>query len=315
MIVAVVGPTAGSKSTLALDLAQSLDIPQFRTRFPDGVEVVNADAFGLYRGMDIGTAKLPLAERRGIAHHQLDQLWPDEDASVAAYQRHARADVEAILARGALPLVVGGSGLYVRALLDRLEFPPTDPEVRLRWQERLDVEGAPALHALLRERDPAAAQAINPENGRRLVRALEAIEITGKPFSATLPDGTYYYPDTLQFYLTRPLAVLDERIAQRSSKMFAAGLLTETQALLSDRVHPWGVTAQKATGYAQAKAVLEGEMTLEEAIDATAQATRQLARRQIKWFRRDERAVKIEISSGEEVRMFLDQARHQILGD
>src|SRR5690606_18824400 len=182
-VVAVVGATATGKSDLAVDLALAL-----------GGEVVNADASQLYRGMDIGTAKLTPAERRGVPHHQLDVLDVRQEASVAAYQRHARADLDRIAARGAVPVLAGGSGLYVRAVLDRLEIPPTDPAVRASWEARLAQEGAPALHARLAALDPAAAAAILPGNGRRLVRALEVIELTGRPFSATLPEPGYAVP-------------------------------------------------------------------------------------------------------------------------
>lgn len=314
MIVTVVGPTASGKSDFALDLAEMLmGQPWFQAGFPGGVEIVGADAFQLYRGLDIGTAKTPKPERRGIPHHQLDVLAPHEEASVAAYQRHARADVLGIQARAALPLVVGGSGLYVRALTELFEFPPTDPVARARWQSRLEVLGAPALHEVLAERDPEAAGRIDPNNGRRLVRALEVIELTGRPFSASLPDGTYWQNDTLQFYCTRDLSDLDERIAARTRVMFAGGLIEETRGLLADTKHPLGVTAAKATGYREAAAVLRGELSVAEAIAQTALATRQLSRRQIKWFRRDPRLVELGMS-GEERGVLLTQAGQQIRG-
>lgn len=314
MIVTVVGPTASGKSDFALDLAEML-VGQvwFQAVFPGGVEIVGADAFQLYRGLDIGTAKTPESERRGIPHHQIDVLAPHEEASVAAYQRHARADVLGIQTRAALPLVVGGSGLYVRALTDKLAFPPTDPAVRARWQSRLETLGAPALHEVLAERDPAAAGRIDPNNGRRLVRALEVIELTGQPFSASLPDGTYWQDDTLQFYCTRDLADLDARIEVRTRAMFAAGLVEETRGLLADTEHPLGATARKATGYREAAGVLRGELSVAEAIEQTALATRQLSRRQIKWFRRESRLVELAMSS-EEFGVLLTQASQQIRG-
>lgn len=317
MIVGIVGPTATGKSNLGLDFAQRVSRdPELNARFPGGAEIISADAFQLYRGMDIGTAKTPESQRHGIAHHQIDVLWPDAQSSVAAYQKYARADVAAIQSRGALPLVVGGSGLYVRALLDALDFPPTDPEVRAHWEAQSEQLGAPKLHEILQRKDPKAAETIEPFNARRLVRALEVIEITGRPFSATLPRGEYWQPDTHVFYLTRNLDELDERINARSREMFSQGLLEETAQLAADRAHPLGLTARKATGYSQALAVLNGELTVEDGIAATALATRQLSRRQIKWFRRDKRAVEVSwshASSEEQCRSFFVQARSQIL--
>lgn len=296
MILALVGPTATGKSELSLRLAQALGADdQLRARFPGGIEVISADAFQLYRGMDIGTAKVTLSQRRQVPHHQIDQLWPDEEASVATYQEKARADVLEIQSRHALPVVVGGSGLYVRALLDQLNFPPTDPAVRSRWEERLHAAGPQALHQVLAQLDPQAACAINPLNARRLVRALEAIEITGQPFSANLPSGEYWQAQTLQFYVTRPAAELEARIAIRSQLMFDQGLMDECQALLADTRHPLGLTAAKATGYSQAIAVLRGELEVEQAVAETALATRQLARRQHKWFKRDLRLHYLEL--------------------
>lgn len=318
MIVAIVGPTATGKSNLGLDFAQRVSRdPELKARFPGGVEIISADAFQLYRGMDVGTAKTPESQRHGIPHHQIDVLWPDAEASVAAYQKYARSDVTAIAARGALPLVVGGSGLYVRALLDVLEFPPTDPAVRARWEAQAEQLGASQLHEILQSKDPKAAETIEPLNARRLVRALEVMEITGRPFSATLPRGEYWQPGTHVFYLTRNLDELDERINVRSREMFSQGLLEETARLAADRAHPLGITAQKATGYSQALAVLRGEMTVEDGIAATALATRQLSRRQIKWFRRDKRATEVawsHMSLEEQGRRFFAQARSQILG-
>ena len=205
LVVGVVGPTATGKSDLAIALALRL-----------GGEVVGADASQLYRGMDIGTAKVPLEERHGIPHHQIDVLDVTQEASVAAYQRHARADIEAVLARGALPVVAGGSGLYVRAALDRLEIPPTDPEVRAALQERLDHEGVAALLAELRAADPQAADAIEPNNGRRVVRALEVIALTGRPFSATMPTREFVRP-TVLVGLRTDREALDARIDRRAS--------------------------------------------------------------------------------------------------
>jgi tRNA dimethylallyltransferase len=273
LVVAVVGPTATGKSDLGLALAEAL-----------GGEVVNADAMQLYRGMDIGTAKLAPDERRGVPHHQLDVLEVEEEASVSAYQRHARADVAAVHGRGRRAVVVGGSGLYVRALLDRLEMPPTDPEVRARLEERAEREGPGALHVRLAELDPDAAARITPGDVRRIVRALEVIELTGRPFSATLPAYEYALP-AVQIGLDCDRAELDARITARAERMWDGGLLDETAGLAARM----GRTARAAVGYAQALAVLAGELDEAEAREGTATATRRLARRQMTWFGRDPR--------------------------
>lgn len=272
-VIAVVGATATGKSGLALGLAEALG----------AAEIVNADAMQFYRGMDIGTAKLSIGERRGVPHHQLDVLDPSEEASVAAYQREARADVEGIAGRGAAPIAVGGSGLYVRALLDELEFPGTDPAVRAAIEAQREEIGAAGLHRLLAEKDPVAAATIDAANTRRVVRALEVIELTGKPFTANLPTGEYHWP-TIQFGLRGPNEWLDERIETRARQMIADGLLKEVAGLGA-----LGPTASRATGYSQALDCLAGRLPEEELASAIALATRQLSRRQIKWFRRDSR--------------------------
>lgn len=249
--------------------------------------MVSADASQLYRGMDIGTAKLAPAERRGVPHHQLDVLDVTEEASVAAYQRHARGDVAAVLARGALPVVVGGSGLYVRAVLDRLDIPPTDPATRARLERRAADEGTAVLLEELRRVDPAAAAAIEPNNTRRVVRALEVVELTGRPFSATMPDREFLRP-TLLIGLRCGRDALDRRIALRTARMFDAGLVDETRALEARGLRE-GRTASRAVGYAQALAVLDGTMTTDEAVADTALRTRRLVRRQESWFGADPR--------------------------
>ncbi len=275
-VLAVVGPTATGKSELALDLAEA-----------HGGEIINADSMQLYRGMDIGTAKVPVDERRGIEHHLLDVLSVREEASVAAYQTQARAIIDDLLARGRVPILVGGSGLYVRAALEDFEFPPTDPHVRAHFEHRAETEGPGLLHDELRAKDPEAAARIERANTRRIVRALEVIELTGKPFSASLPDPTYIYPTTA-IGIAVDTPELDARIAQRAAQMFASGLIEETEHLLTLGLAE-GKTASKAVGYAQAIDVIEGRTTIPEAIEATALATRQLARRQRTWFRRDPR--------------------------
>lgn len=276
-LIAIVGATATGKSDLAIALARHLD-----------GEVVNADALQLYRGMDIGTAKVPPTERLGVPHHQLDVLDVTEEASVSAYQAAARADLAAIRDRGRVPILVGGSGLYVRAVLDELEFPPTDPEVRARWERRAEEIGAPALHEELARRDPGAASSIGPGDVRRIVRALEVGELTGRPFAAFLPRPLHRDPSTVQIGLRQDRGALHERIARRVDGMLAAGLLEEVAALREyglDR----GVTARRAIGYEQGLAVLDGTMTTEQARESTVVGTRRLVRKQDTWFHRDAR--------------------------
>ncbi len=275
-LIVVVGATGTGKSDLALELASRL-----------GGEIVNADASQLYRGMDIGTAKLPPAERRGIVHHQLDVLDVRQTASVAAYQRAARAAVDDIASRGLVPVLVGGSGLYVKAVLDPLEFPGTDADVRAGVQERAERIGPRALHAQLAELDPVAAQAIHPANVRRVVRALEVIQLTGRPFSATLPRDGYLRP-TVQLGLRRPRPELDDVLAVRVHRMLANGFVEEVRALLPLGLRE-GRTARTALGYAQLVRHLDGELTLDEAVEQTIAATRAFAKRQGTWFGRDQR--------------------------
>jgi tRNA dimethylallyltransferase len=271
-VVTVVGPTAAGKSALSISLAHEL-----------GGEVVNADSMQLYRGMDIGTAKLTPAEREGVPHHLLDIWDVTEPAAVAEYQRLARAAIDDIHARGRVPLLVGGSGLYVRAVLEDFEFPGTDPVVRARLEEELAAVGTGPLHARLGERDPEAAARILPSNGRRIVRALEVIELTGRPFTASLPDPRPVY-ESVQIGVDRDTAELDERIALRVDLMWAAGLVDEVRGL--DGIRD-GRTASRALGYQQALAQIDGVLTEEQAKADTVQGTRRFVRRQRSWFRRD----------------------------
>ncbi|MEU1391524.1 MULTISPECIES: tRNA (adenosine(37)-N6)-dimethylallyltransferase MiaA [unclassified Nonomuraea] len=271
-VIAVVGPTAAGKSDLAVDIALRL-----------GGECVNADSMQLYRGMDIGTAKLTLAEQRGVPHHLLDIWDVTVTASVAEYQRLARE----LFAKIDVPVLVGGSGLYVRAALDDLEFPGTDPVIRARLEEELAERGPAPLYERLRELDPAAAEAILPSNGRRVVRALEVIEHSGRPFSATMPSYDAVYP-SVQLGLEVPRPELDERIELRVERMWAAGLVEEVRALLGQGLAE-GRTAGRALGYAQVIRFLEGEWSEEQAFAETVRATRRFARRQESWFRRDPR--------------------------
>ncbi|WP_233188240.1 tRNA (adenosine(37)-N6)-dimethylallyltransferase MiaA [Actinomyces qiguomingii] len=284
--VAVVGPTATGKSALALDLADALG---------GGAEILNADAFQLYRGMDVGTAKLAVDERRGYPHHQFDVLEVDQEANVASYQIHARSDLRSIVARGNRPIVVGGSGLYVRAVTDALDFPGTDPAVRATLDARARREGATALWEELRRVDPVAAARIDPGDVRRIVRALEVVRLTGRPFSASLPRYADLVP-TVHLALNWDRAVLNERIQARAEAMFASGLLEETESLLARGLRE-GPTASRAIGYAQAIAVLDGRMSVQEAIDDTAGATRKLASKQLKWFRRDPRVKWLDVAA------------------
>jgi tRNA dimethylallyltransferase len=275
-VIAVVGPTAAGKSDLGVALAQEL-----------GGEVVNADSMQLYRGMDIGTAKLTPEERQGVPHHLMDVWDVTVTASVAEYQRLARAVIDRLLAQGRAPVLVGGSGLYVRGAIDALEFPGTDPEVRGRLEAELAVGGPGALHARLAAVDPAAARAILPSNGRRLVRALEVVEITGRPFTANLPGHDSVY-DAVQIGVDVPRPELDRRIAARVDRMWEAGLVDEVRELERAGLRE-GRTASRALGYQQVLAHLAGECGEDEARAETVRATKRFARRQDSWFRRDPR--------------------------
>ncbi|MFC4051079.1 tRNA (adenosine(37)-N6)-dimethylallyltransferase MiaA [Actinomadura syzygii] len=276
-MAAVVGATAAGKSDLAVELALRLD-----------GEAVNADSMQLYRGMDIGTAKLTRAEMRGVQHHLLDVWDVTRTASVAEYQRLSADAIADVQARGRIPILVGGSGLYVRAALDRMEFPGTDPSVRARLEDELARIGPGALHERLRGLDPAAADAILPSNGRRIVRALEVVEITGRPFTATLPEHVYRHDSVAQVGLGVPRDVLDERIALRVERMWDAGLVDEVRELEKHGLRD-GLTAGRALGYAQVLRFLAGEWSEDRAKDETIRATRRFARRQESWFRRDPR--------------------------
>lgn len=285
-LLAIVGATATGKSDLAIALAERLD-----------GEVVNADALQLYRGMDIGTAKVPVEERRGVPHHMLDVLEVTEEASVSTFQQRAREAIAGIRGRGRVPILVGGSGLYVRAVLDDIEFPPTDPGVRARFEARAEDEGAPALHAELASRDPEAAAVIGVHDTRRIVRALEVGELTGRPFAAFLPRPIHHDPSTIQIGLELDRETLHERIERRVRTMVAAGLLDEVRALRG-RGLDRGRTARRAIGYEQALAVLDGTMDCAEAIEATVVGTRRLVRKQDTWFRRDRRVRWIDARRG-----------------
>ena len=270
MIVAVVGATGTGKSALSLDIAERLN-----------GEIINADAMQLYRGMDIGTAKLPLADRRGIPHHLLDVLDPTQEASVADYQLDARAAIDEILARDRVPILVGGSGLYVSSVIYDFQFPGTDPVARERLEAELSQRGPGLLFQRLAELDPAAAESIGPSNGRRIVRALEVIELTGQPFGSGLPSEDAFWRPTSIIGLRSERELLVHRLDRRVEAMWAEGLVAEAAGLGT-----LGVTAARAIGYAQALDQLAGELTEREAIAQAQALTRRYARRQVGWFRR-----------------------------
>jgi tRNA dimethylallyltransferase len=276
-VVAVVGPTASGKSDLAVALARVV-----------GGEVVNADSMQIYRGMDVGTAKLGAQERRGVPHHLLDVLDVTEPASVAEFQTWARDVVTDCHVRGAVPILVGGSALYVRAVLDRFEFPGTDPHLRDRLEKELALHGPVALHDRLRVADPLSASQILAGNARRIVRALEVIELTGKPFVASLPAYDYVHAPVVQLGLDVPRAVLDARIEARVDRMWAAGLVDEVRRLERAGLRQ-GRTASRALGYAQVLDLLAGHLTEEQAREETVTRTRRFARKQDSWFRKDGR--------------------------
>jgi tRNA dimethylallyltransferase len=284
-VIVVLGPTAAGKSELALRLARALD-----------GEIINADSMQLYAGMDVGTAKLTMAEREGIPHHLLD-VWDIRHlANVAEYQRMARATLAEVQARGRVPILAGGSGLYIRAALDDLNFPGTDPALRRRLEQELERCGPAALHARLAGLDAAAAEGILPSNGRRIVRALEVVELSGQPFTATMPRYESLYP-AVQLGLRVPRAELDHRITERVGRMWQAGLVDEVRALDRAGLRA-GPTASRALGYAQVLRFLAGEWSEEQARDETIRATRRFARRQESWFRRDPRVRWLDAGPG-----------------
>lgn len=280
-VIAVVGATATGKSAVGIALAQALD-----------GEIINADSMQFYRGMDIGTAKLPPEQRQGVPHHQLDTLDVDQDASVAAFQTAARADVEAIHGRGRRAIMVGGSGLYVRAVLDDFDFPGTDAEARAALERRAEREGVGILFQELQRRDPEAAAKMTPQNTKRIVRALEVIELTGRPFSASLPRHIYRNP-AVQIGLRLDYEDLDPRIEARVQDMWERGLVDEVRAL-EERGLRRGVTAQRAVGYAETLRHLDGEFDAARTLELIAQHTRRLARRQRRWFGPDARVQWID---------------------
>ncbi|MFZ9471705.1 MAG: tRNA (adenosine(37)-N6)-dimethylallyltransferase MiaA [Candidatus Nanopelagicaceae bacterium] len=277
-LIVIGGATASGKSALALDVAERI-----------GAEIVNADSMQLYKGMDIGTAKVPFEERRGIPHHMLDTLEVTEESSVADYQREARALIDSRLAQDIPVVVVGGTGLYIKALIDELNFPDRDPDVRERLFAEAEELGATAMHQRLAALDADAAALIPEQNLRRVIRALEVIELTGEPYAASLPrNERSYYPQAQQFAIRVEREVLNERISERVAQMWRDGFLSEVEKLVAQGLRD-GRTARAAIGYAQVLAALEGQISIDLAMDETVTSTRQYARRQATWFGRENR--------------------------
>jgi len=272
-VIAIVGPTAVGKTALSLELAEKFS-----------AEIINADAMQIYKGMDIGTAKLPVSQRRGIIHHQIDVLDPIEEANVSQYQKQTREIINTLLNKNTQPLLVGGSGLYVNSVLEDLEFPGTNLEVRAKYEEILDEQGVETLYEMLKEIDPIAAQNILPNNARKIVRALEVNEITGKAFNAKLPEPSPIFAD-VRIALDMPRDLLDKRISDRVHQMFEDGFVDEVKSL--EKNLRLGKTALRALGYSQVLSFLAGEISEDEAITLTINATKKFARRQLSWFRRD----------------------------
>ena len=272
-VIALVGPTAVGKTALSLDLALELS-----------AEIINADAMQIYKGMDIGTAKLPLSQRRGVIHHQIDVLDPIDEANVSQYQKQTREIIRELLDRKVQPILVGGSGLYVNSVLEDLEFPGTSLELRAKYEELLEEKGVEHLFEMLEEIDPLAAENILPNNARKIVRALEVNELTGKRFNAKLPEPSPIFPD-VRIALDMPRDLLDKRITERVHQMFADGFIDEVQKI--EESLRKGKTSLRALGYSQVLSYLAGEIQKEEAITLTINATKKFARRQLSWFRRD----------------------------
>ena len=272
-VIAIVGPTAVGKTALSLDIAEKFSS-----------EIINADAMQIYKGMDIGTAKLPLSQRRGIVHHQIDVLDPMDEANVSQYQKQTRKIINDLLNRKVQPMLVGGSGLYVNSVLEDLEFPGTNLEVRAKYEEFLDEQGVEVLYEMLKKIDPTAAQNILPNNARKIVRALEVNEITGKAFNAKLPEPSPIFSD-VRIALDMPRDLLDKRISDRVHQMFEDGFVDEVKSI--EKNLRLGKTALRALGYSQVLSLLAGEISEDEAITLTINATKKFARRQLSWFRRD----------------------------
>lgn len=281
-LIAVVGPTGAGKSDLALSIAEDIIAGGGRA------EIVNCDSMQFYRGMDIGTAKLSTSERRGIEHHLIDWLEITHESTAAEYQAVARPQIESLQANGVVPILVGGSMLYVAAVLNKFEFPARDAQLRKQLEQDLDEFGPHEMHRRLKELDPIAASRIIPENGRRSVRAIEIITLTGEPFAAALPDEPEDWQPVLEIGINGPREDLVQRLEQRVHKMWQEGLVEEARSLIPLGVRE-GKTSSRAIGYAQALAQIDGTMTQDQAIADTVRLTQKYARRQMSWFRRDSR--------------------------
>lgn len=281
-LIAVVGPTGAGKSDLGLDIAEQI------INAGGKAEIVNSDSMQFYRGMDVGTAKLPLADRRGIEHHLLDWLEITDESTAAEFQQVARPKIEELQSRGVTPILVGGSMLYVAAVLNLFEFPERDADLRQQLEAQLEELGPHEMHRKLRALDPIAASRIVPENGRRTVRAIEIVTLTGEPFAAALPEVPENWQPVLEIGINGPREDLIVRLENRVHKMWQQGLLDEVRALEPNGIRI-GKTSSRAIGYAQALAQLDGEVSQAEAVADTVRLTQKYARRQMSWFRRDQR--------------------------
>ena len=293
-LLAVVGPTGTGKSDLGIAIAKHLEA----TGRP--AHIVNVDSMQFYRGMDIGTAKLPIAERGGIEHHLLDYLEVTDESTAAQYQDVARPLIEDLQARGITPIMVGGSMLYIAAVLNDFDFPGTDPVMRAELEAELLEVGPITMHGKLARLDPVAASRIIPQNGRRTVRAIEIVQMTGKPFAAALPDVPTEWQPSLQIGLNGPREDLVGKLDARVHKMWNLGLVEEVEGLIEVGLRD-ATTAKRAIGYAQALAQLDGELTEAEAIADTIRLTQKYARRQMSWFRRDQRINWLDYRETEKV--------------
>jgi tRNA dimethylallyltransferase len=307
-LIAIVGSTGTGKSELAIRIAETL------REEGQEAEIINADAMQLYRGMDIGTAKLPIAERCGIEHHLIDVLEVTQESTAAEYQKIARAKILEIQSRGAMPILVGGSMLYIAAVLNNFEFPVRDKDLRARLEQELLALGPNAMHQKLVELDASAASRIDPENGRRIVRALEIVTLTGEPFAAALPDEIESWQEVLEIGLRMDREILVAKLEERVRVMWEKGMVEETKELISKGLRE-SVTAGYAIGYAQALAQLDGEITQERAIESTTKLTQKYARRQMSWFKRDTRINWLDAIDPEVTNLAIGLVRgHGLLG-
>jgi tRNA dimethylallyltransferase len=307
-LIAIVGPTGTGKSELAIRIAETI------RDHGSSAEIVNADAMQLYRGMDIGTAKLPTKERRGIEHQLIDVLDVTQESTAAEYQKLARAKILEIQSNGAVPILVGGSMLYVAAVLNNFEFPVRDKDLRAQLEQQLLELGPEAMHQKLAEIDAVAASRIDPENGRRIVRALEIVTLTGEPFAAALPDEIDSWQEVLEIGLRMDREVLVARLEQRVRLMWDSGMVRETQNLIDKGLRE-SVTAGYAIGYAQALAQIDGELDLEQAIESTTRLTQKYARRQMSWFKRDTRINWLDALDPEVTNLAMELVRQHGLLD